>query len=262
MSDLAALQASFQAAVTDGGRGFAGEIVSTERVGAERRIAIYADAYRLRLVEVLQDNYPGLHRLLGDDAFDSLARRYIETTPSTFRSARWYGHRLAEFIDSADGLPSRDLLSEMARTDWTMGLAFDAADAETRNEADMAAVEPAQWGALVFTLHPSVHHLDLLHDVPPMRATLLVGDDVEPPDRREAPVRWLIWRRKLTVHYRSLAVDEAFALDAARAGSPFADICGGLTEWNDEQHAPLRAVELLKQWLVDGLIAHIRQPAD
>lgn len=245
-----------------GDEAFEREIISTERVDAKRRIAIYADAYRLRLIEVLQDNFPGVHALLGTDVFDGLARRYIDATPSIFRSARWYGDRFAEFIDESVDTPSHDLLVDMARTDWVMTLAFDAADGEPLAVAALSSVEPARWGELVFDFHPSVRRLDLRYDAPPLRARLSAGEDVEPPSPREAPVPWLFWRQSLRVHYRSMDVDEAFALDAAREGASFAEICGSLVEWIDEEHAPTRAVELLKRWLVDSMITHYRFTGD
>ncbi len=258
MSDLARLQAGFQSAVLDGDTAFEQDIVSTARVDARRRVDIYSQAYRLRLIEVLQENYPGLHVLLGTDRFATLARRYVEATPSTYRSARWYGGGLADFVEQCIDTESRTLLIEMARTDWAMGLAFDAADTASITADELASVSPGQWGALVFDFHPSLQRLDLLYDTPPMRGRLVAGESVDAPEPRDAPRAWTFWRMALRVHYRSLDVDEALALDAAREGAPFADLCAGLTEWIDEQNAPMRAVELLKQWLVDGMITRFR----
>lgn len=257
VSALATLQARFQAAVLGAPERFTDAIVSTGRVSAEQRVAIYADAYRLRLLEVLEDNYPGLYRLLGTDAFRALGTDYIHAHPSTFRSVRWYGDRLADFITARRDVPAGGLLAEMARVDWTMGLAFDAADADVLEEAAMAAVSPQHWGSLVFTLHPSVFRLDLHHDLPPLREQLRASDDQQdPPARRDAPLPWLFWRRSLRVHYRSLDIDEAHLLDALRRQTPFATLCEMLTEWVDDEHAPMRAVGLLKRWLLDGLISH------
>ncbi|KAA3620538.1 MAG: DUF2063 domain-containing protein [Proteobacteria bacterium] len=259
MTDLAALQKSFQSAVTEGNVAFRNAIRATGRVSAQTRIGIYADAYRLRLIEALAENYPGLVKLLGDSGFDALARAYIESHPSGFRSIRWFGDRLPEFIAGYyESGESRELIEEMALTDWLMGLAFDAADPPTVKETDMAAFPAEAWGDLTFEFHPGTHRLDLRHAVIPFRAT----DDAElsRPERHARPVAWLVWRQNLVVRFRSLEIDEAFALDAAMAGESFAILCGGITEWIDENHAPMRIAGFLKRWLTDDLITRIALP--
>ena len=57
--------------------------------------------------------------------------------------------------------------------------------------------------------------------------------------------------------FRSIEVDEAWALDQARQGADFSAICGGLTEWIDAQYVAQRAVEFLKRWLIDELIIKV-----
>ena len=52
MSQLAKLQSDFQAYLMDAGKGaaFKNYIVDDEKVGATRRLSIYADAYRLGIL--------------------------------------------------------------------------------------------------------------------------------------------------------------------------------------------------------------------
>jgi hypothetical protein len=259
MIELARLQKSFQAAILDGDASFVSNIRETGRIPATTRISIYADAYRLRLIEVLRDNYPGLPKLVGDDAFDRLARAYIDANPSGFRSVRWFGDSLPAFIDRYADDSNREPLREVALVDWNMAAAFDAADASTAGEADMARFAPEQWGALLFRFHPSVRRLDLHHDAFRFRRE---GDDATAAalDRSEVPQPWVIWRMGLDVHYRGLTADEAWALDSAQGGDSFAALCGGLTQWHDEQDAAMRAVSFLKRWLMDQLIVSVYLP--
>lgn len=260
MTRLAHLQQSFQTAILNGDSSFAEQIRETGRIPAATRIAIYADAYRLRLIEVLQDNYPGLHRLLGDDAFDRLARDYIDANPSGFRSVRWFGDALPSFIAARTGERNRDVMRDLALSDWNMTLAFDAADIAPATEADMAGFAPEVWGELVFDFHPSVRRLNLHCDA--LRFRNAEEHDIDgPPEKLPHAVAWIIWRQELAVQYRSLDVDEAFMLDAAISGENFAVLCAGMVEWIDEEHAPMRAAGFLKRWLLDGLIAQVRLPA-
>lgn len=73
MSRLAQLQADFQAYLMDEDKGaaFKNCIVDDAKVGVKRRLSIYADAYRLRIIEALANSYPKLKALLGDDLFDA-----------------------------------------------------------------------------------------------------------------------------------------------------------------------------------------------
>ena len=80
MIRLARLQQNFQDyLLAEAGSGpVRGYIVDDAKVGAARRLAIYHDAYRLRLIEALSSAYPKLQTLLGDRLFDDTARAYID----------------------------------------------------------------------------------------------------------------------------------------------------------------------------------------
>ena len=67
------------------------------RCRLDARLGIYRDAYRVRLIEALDDIYSVLHKLLGDETFVSLAEMFIAANPSVHRSIRWYGRELADF---------------------------------------------------------------------------------------------------------------------------------------------------------------------
>ena len=77
-------------------------VVSSAKTSASRRLAIYYDAYRLRLLEALDSNYPILHSWMGDDEFEKLGLAYLDAHPSTHFSIRYFGHRLSEFPASAE----------------------------------------------------------------------------------------------------------------------------------------------------------------
>jgi hypothetical protein len=80
-----------------------------------------------------------------------------------------------------------------------------------------------------------------------------------PPDpvRSEQPVLWLLWRQNLQNYFRSLAADEAAALDSALRGGSFGDICTALGEWLPDDEIPLRAASLLGLWADSGIIVAI-----
>jgi hypothetical protein len=250
-------------------------VLGSAQVSAEERLTIYASAYRLRLLEALGTDYPGLHTVLGDDDFDTMGHAYIAAHPSANFSLRWFGDQLSEFLRTSEPYSKYPVFTEMAAFEWAKSDAFDAADSTVASIHDMAAIPADAWPGLRFVPHPSLRRLDLHWNVPTVwkeidaaqgRGSVAGGRmpgataGQEPPalEQSDYPVAWLVWRQDLLTYFRSLNVDEAWALDALRRGETFAAICEGLTEWIDAQNVAVHAAGLLKQWLIDGLISEIR----
>ncbi len=259
MKNLPTLQSAFQNYILASDPNIQSDITGTPKVDVATRLAIYADAYRLRLIEALDTDYPGLHAMVGDEEFDRLTRAYIDAQPSTFRSLRWFGHRLSDFLRTTKPYSDYPVFAEMAAFEWAKSDAFDAADTTLCDVANMAAIPPEAWPELTFVAQPSVIRLDLRWNVPMVWKAIDAGE--EPPAllENDIPIAWLVWRQDLLTYFRSLNVDEAWALDAVQRGENFAAICEGLCEWVAAQHVAPHAAGLLKQWLTDGLICEIRK---
>ena len=257
MNTLQDLQSDFQTFLLHGREDIRTQVVGTDKVSAEQRLAIYYDAYRLRLLEALDSNYPVLHAWIGDDEFEKLGLAYLTAHPSTHFSIRYFGPELAHFLAAAATYRDKPFLSEMARFEWTMTVAFDAPDSALIQLEDMATIAPEAWPGLRFQMQDSVHRLNLEWNVPVIWKAINTEQVPEEPRRSEHPTSWLLWRQDLKTYFRSLSVDEAWALDATVNGGTFAMICEGLCEWIDAQHVAAHAAGLLKQWITDGLIRSI-----
>ena len=63
MADLKTLQLRFAAHLNSAeDEAILSSIVGDEKASATERMGFYYDAYRLRLIEVMQSDYPGLYR--------------------------------------------------------------------------------------------------------------------------------------------------------------------------------------------------------
>jgi hypothetical protein len=257
MSPLKGLQADFKSFLLCGDERMLERVVGSAKVSAPRRLAIYYDAYRLRLIEALDSNYPVLHARMGDDEFEQLGLAYLEAHPSKHFSIRYFGHRLSEYLASAETYRDLPYLGEMAALEWAMSEAFDAPDSSVAGLDNMASIPPEAWPEMRMTLHASVRRLDLRWNVPAIWKTIKQQQASVEPAAGEWPVPWLVWRQDLRIFFRSLSVDEAWAIDAVRAGENFASICEGLVEWIDAQNVALHAAGLLKRWMIDGMIVSI-----
>ncbi len=265
MSGLPDIQDAFQRFLLTGDSEISSLLVGTQRVPVATRLAIYGGGYRSRLIETLETSFPVLANLLGETDFQTLAARYVDTHESTFFSIRYYGDRLADFLVRDAEYSQAPLLAELAKWEWAMAAAFDAADAEPIDIGAFAQLAPEDWAQLRFTCSPSVQVVELEWNVPQLWKA--VTEDAPRPEpalnERPAhagvaghgPVSWLIWRRELQLYFRPLAPAEAAAIAAAIAGRSFGELCELLCEHLDENEASLHAAGFLRGWVESGLIA-------
>lgn len=229
-------------------------IADTPPLTREARVGIYRHAYVARLIEALQNYYPVLYQILGDDDFEALGAAFVRAHPSVHRSIRWYGRELADFLQVEPPFAEQPILAEIARFEWSLAKAFDSADSRLLGRAALASVEPAAWADLTFQFHPSVQRLAFEWNTVSVWKALSAEESPPAPERSAGGVGWLVWRRDLENYFRSLDPVEATALDAALEGRNFAQICGALAQQLPESDVPLRAASLIATWLDGGLL--------
>ena len=253
MSHLAKLQADFQAYLFDDikGAAFKTQIINDKKVGVKKRLGIYYDAYRLRIIEALSNAYPHLKNLLGDDLFESTARAYIDLYPSTYRNMRWYGGQMNEHLRK--NLPQHPIAAEMAAFEWALGLAFDAEDVLNLTLQDLAEIPPENWADLRFKFHPSVQLLALKWNV--LLTWQALNAEETPPAAVQINEPCLVWRKDLNSHYRSLELAEYAAIQQVIAGESFGELCEQLQENASEEAATMQAAQYLAGWLNEGMIS-------
>ena len=256
MTLLAALQREFQQHLLAGDAAITSRVAGSASAPALTRLAIYSDAYRLRLTEALASNFPRSQQWLGAVAFATIAREYITSHPSTFRSIRWFGAALPAVLELSR--PEEPWLADLARWEWSLAAAFDARDVEPVGEATLASIAPEQWPALRLEFHPSLQRLRLQTNAPALFKAL--SEEIPSPPGQLLPCEqgWLIWRQGLKTHFRSLDAAEDAALTCATGEGTFADLCDALCTVCDPAEVPVRAASLLKRWVADGLVVGVR----
>jgi hypothetical protein len=233
---------------------FATAIVDAPPLPAADRLAIYRNAYRVRLTEALDESYPVLHKVLGDELFMALGEAFIAGHPSVYRSIRWYGRELADFVAHTAPYAGQPILAEIALFEWTLTEVFDAVDAQSLERAALYAIDPTAWAELKIRFHPSVRRLSLAWNTAAVWRAISHDEAPPQPELAGDSLPWLLWRQDLQNYFRSVDAIEAAALDAAMAGSTFGEICAALTQWLPEDEIPLRAATLLSAWADGGII--------
>ena len=228
MSALAAQQRQLKQAIVRGD--------DAPGAAVSGRLHIYRQAYAARLVAALRDNFGALPQVLGDDAFDALARAYIEAYPSRKPSIRWFGDQLTAFMASRDDLVPHAAITDLARMEWGLRAAFDAADANPIDVAALAAVAADAWPALVLVPLPSVQLLDMGWCVEPIWRALqgvAVGDELpELPEPEAFEHGLVVWRSGLATRSIGRCISEL---------SPYssdAKVCAASTPMNSRIAVP------------------------
>lgn len=248
MSTLADLQQRFLDGVLAYGPQAAGDIRGTSAFAVEQRLAVYANAYRRRLVEALLSVFERCARVLGDEAFDALASAYVEAHPPRDRSLGRYGSDFPEWLRTHD--PALATAAGVATIDAGLRRAFDAADAEPVDRAALLALPVAAWAGLRFEWVPALATGQV--------EAAAIDAWREPVAPRESALERSVtaiafWRRDGQTFFRSIAASEALLLERLRGGATLADACADAAS-----PIPLEvAAPALLSWIDEGWVARL-----
>lgn len=159
MTSLSELQTLFRSAVL-GGDGVGIEaLVRDDELGAGARVDIYRNNVFASLHRVLKTVFPVVCRIVDDRFFSYASDEFIRAHPPQEACLSAYGGCFADFL--ACFPPCRELvyLPDVARLEWNLNLAAQAADAEPMAPANLSVVSEAETERLVFGWHSSVSYL-------------------------------------------------------------------------------------------------------
>lgn len=229
---------------------------------AFERLTIYRHAYRARLLEALTNDFPALKTYWGDDFFDSICYAYIESHQSMHPSLRWYGEQFPAFINNQN---QQAFAAELAKFEWTIGLAFDAQDEQSLTPERLTQLTPDDWATLSLVFHPSLKLLESHFNTADVWQQLIDA----PSDRfNEVSTQisiqvsilletYAIWRTQLQVKYRALAPQESVALKLFLSGNNLSEVFTELTTYGETAPEPALLVGWLKSWLQSDWIISI-----
>lgn len=256
-SSLAELQRRFQAYLLNPSANPPAAFRDDGRASGAQRAEVYAEAYRLRLIEALAADYPALRALLGEDDFAALGRVYAEAHPSRYLSIRWFGRDLRQFLREDSEYRERPELGELAAFEWALSEAFDAAEAPIVSPEALAALPAACWPDLRLRFHPALRRIECHFNIPEVWRALNQKASPPPFEALDSPQAWIVWRSDLKLFFRRLNSPEAHAFDALYQGRRFAEVCEGLCDRLPAENVAATAAGFLACWLTEGWIAAV-----
>ncbi|MFZ6656952.1 DNA-binding domain-containing protein [Undibacterium sp. TJN19] len=253
MTSLNLLQSDFQDFITGkrAATGMLNHIADSAGISRDERLDIYFQAYRLRLRDALSEAFTKTHIYLGDALFYEACAAYIAAHPSFYRNLRWYGDQFPAFL--CEHFSQHPQVAELARFEWALGRAFDAPDHAMLALQDIASI--SDWETVGFALSSSLQFLELQWNS--VAIWLALSEEASPPEPEFTiePVPWIVWRKQLQSHFRSLTTMEARVLLQLQSGDRFADVCELAAEENPGLETDIGG--WLQTWVRDELLSGI-----
>jgi hypothetical protein len=251
VSALASMQRDFADALEGRGAAIASHLAVGNALPAPRGLAIYANAYRMRLLDALGDGFEHTAKWLGARRFERLASDFVAENPPRDASLRrcgdgfprWLGHRL----------PGSPAIAEMAALDHALRAAFDGPDAPTLTPARLAArLDSADELPLAFV--PTLQRLVLRHNTLAIWHALDGGSRVPRARRLRRAVTVAVWRIEWRPHFRSLPPQEARAMRWVEAGTTLEALCVRQDERDPGRDAASDMGALLRRWMDEAML--------
>jgi len=195
-------------------------LATLRRPEIEGPTAVYANGVILGAVRALEDNYPTIVTMLGDEAFEAAAVQHVRAHPPTDPVLALYGADFPDWLARFTPFADWPWLGPVARLDRAWTEAHLAPDAPVLTVRDLSAAGMAAM-ARPLALHPSLRVFLFDWTAPSLwraHRDRPVGDLVW--DRRTEGLA--IWRPDDVVLHRALTPDEhALLIDCGR-GRPLA----------------------------------------
>jgi hypothetical protein len=155
MSSLRELQAAIAESIRAGDTSAAQGLVVSDAIAATARLAIYRNHFLVTLKDVVAATFPVVERLVGRPFFNAAAHRFVQSRPPTSPCLFEYGGAFADFLDGLPEVAGLPYLADVARLEWALAKADNAADVEPLTADGLVSVPPEYLTHLAFTLHPS-----------------------------------------------------------------------------------------------------------
>jgi hypothetical protein len=156
MQRLAERQHAFAAALLDPGLPTPIGLVGPDGDPSPRRFAVYRNNVVAGLTETVKNAFPAVHRIVGADFFQAMARAYVMIKPPRSPILLDYGAGFPDFIEAFGPAAALPYLADVARIERAWTEAYHAPEASPIDPMAFVAIAPDQLPAIHLVLHPSL----------------------------------------------------------------------------------------------------------
>lgn len=219
--------------------GLPGAFLEPPKGTAGERWQVYREAYHLRLIEAIANDYPATARILGPPAFDRLIRRYLALHPPAAHDIGRAGDRLAAYLPGDPLTEKLPFLPDLAAFEGALAAAVTAADLAPPSREALAALDPHLLFESPLALAPGAAFLDSAWPLGELWELRHKSDEEAALDVEGKPARLLVFRDGLTVRWRPIeGEDEAALLTGVVRGETLAGLLDSGACGAPEEAAP------------------------
>jgi hypothetical protein len=209
-----------------------------DRLTSLDRFEIYHRQYWYRVIDAMNEDFPGLRAITGRRAFDRLIEAYLADCPSQSFTLRDLGSRLEQWLRGNPARAGRhfEFAIDMVRLEWAHIVAFDGPSRDPLRPEDLLEPGPD----LRIGLQPYISLLDCKYPADSIRIRINQADQ-EHGDasnaaaskrrvlirnatrRKPKEVYVAVHRWELSVYYRRLSIEEFRLLAGLRDGCSIAE---------------------------------------
>ena len=226
---LRELQLGMARAIIAGDTAIANWVVA-DGIDPARRLGIHANHYRLSLVEALGTTFAPARRLVGEEFFDALLRRYALAHPPAAPCLAEYGAGLAEFCETDDVAAATPFLPDVLRFAFALNIAAQDKITQALDAATLSAIGSDRLPVLRVEALPGV---TLIASRFPLTALWRLAtdesDDPAPVDLSTGPECIAIWPEATAPAWTLLEPGDHAFLAAMIAGHPLAEAVAAAT---------------------------------
>jgi len=190
------------------------------------RLQIHRNNILTGLTEALRTSFPAVARLVGDRFFDFAADRFIHGAPPRDPRLADYGAEFPAFLAGFEPARMLPYLSDVARLEWAVNLAYNAPDEAPLAPATLVDLAPDAYPRLRLGLHSSCR---LVRSRFPIKRIWLANrPGAEPQDAidlAEGGAALLVMRREFEVALIEIEPAEHDFLAALQAGETIERAC-------------------------------------
>ncbi|HTR84001.1 MAG TPA: DNA-binding domain-containing protein [Reyranella sp.] len=209
-----------QAAVAAHLDGQASAVLDELVIGPAARLRVHRHHVRDSLATALAATFPTVQALVGEDFFKGMARAYVGGALPTQPVLAEYGESFADFVGAYE--PARRLayLTDTARLDWALNVAFHAASTPRLSTADLSAVEVEQLPGRGLFMAPGSALIRSAYPIDRIWAAAQPGAAGGTVDLAEGAACLLVLRRPDDAGFIRLSEGEAAFVSALASGAP------------------------------------------
>ena len=240
------LNTVFQGTDSTAGKQLSTLIVESEKMSAQEHINIYRDGVLGGLTQALADTFPVILALVGEEFFNAMVGRFVQTQASETPDLGDFSPLFPEFI--AQFKPAENLfyLSDVARLEWNWHQIFHEKD---DGSLDFTALSEIGDQDVVFRLVTAGRLMQSpwpIHEIWQTNQPEACGDKVV--DLDEGKVFLWVWRNGFEMRIDPVSLPKWELLNTLSEQKPFSQVCDELVSQQVD------VVSLLPQFVEKGWI--------